>query len=102
MTVRISALLQKEADASFEWDGDTIEFRFKPGNYNGAFFTDMAPGGEGSTTQWLADTIVSWNLIDGEDKPAPIEQATFEELPAALGSAFVRTIQRWNIPTESE
>ena len=102
--VRISALLEKEGDASFEWDGDVIEFRFIVGNHNGAYYTDAKPGGKTSPTQWLADTIVSWNLVDDEDKPIPICFDTFDALwfPIPLGSAFIHAIQRWNIPTESE
>ena len=103
--VRISALLEKEADTSFEWDGDVIEFRFKVGNHNGAYYTDArSRAGRRARREWLADTIVSWNLVDDDDKPVPISFDTFEApwFPIPLGSAFILTIQRWNIPTESE
>ena len=102
-TVRLSALQEKTGSAAFMWEGERIEFAFYQDEFTAAFLSDVGTRDEDYLAEWLAEkALAGWNLVDGNDKPLPINVEMTRALPASLIRTFLETMRRWQMPTESE
>lgn len=92
MPIRLSDLRKSSQPASFEWEGEICNVKFRPGavtaqmQISAAGLATVGDSPEriveyvGDFVQAMADLIVEWDIVDEKGEPLPITPETIGSL----------------------
>lgn len=88
MSIRVSDLRKSSQPASFEWEGEVCNIKFRPGAVTAQMqmsAAGLAVVGDdpkriveyvGDFVQAMTDLIVEWDIVDDDGEPLPITTET--------------------------
>lgn len=92
--IDIGDLIKRERMVTMDYDGETVELRYRPHAYDGETHYRIMTGDAArleDETDVLCKLLVGWNLTQ-HSKPLPIEEKTLGRLPYVFLRDMGRTI----------
>lgn len=72
MGVRLSAMKAKITETNLEWDGEVVDFAYKPNEFTMELADEIAAAAEAenmnAVSAMLAPIIVWWDVLDDQDQ----------------------------------
>ena len=89
MPVKVSDLVKNERTVSLDFDGDTLNIRYRPNSLTVGIERRLAAAEGGEETidaglEALLALIVEWDLLGEDGKPLPVTKEQMEALPGVV------------------
>ena len=107
MPIRFKDLKDKVRKVVVEWDDDTLAVEYRPGASTvetAIALQEAIKDEDGSPTLAMVESfqemVVSWDLLDEDDKPYPITTETLRKLPTYFLVEIMHAIAEDQNPTK--
>lgn len=85
MGVRLSAMKAKITESFLEWDGERVDFAYKPNEFTMELADEIAVQAEqenlSMVAAMLAPIVVWWDVLDDEDERIPATAENMRRFP---------------------
>lgn len=106
MGVRLSAMKAKVQETHLEWDGETVDFAYKPNEFTMELADDISAAAEkedlGMVSAMLSPIIVWWDVLDDEDNRIPPTPENMRRFPLNFLLRIMNTITEDQNPQGQE
>lgn len=96
MAVRLSDMKAKVTEATAEWDGEMIDFAYKPNEFTMELADEIAANAEkedlSTVSGMLAPIVVWWDVLDDEDGRIPPTAENMRQFPLSFLMAIMKAI----------
>lgn len=102
MAVRLSTMKARIQEASLTWDGETVDFAFKPNEFTMELADQIAQAGEAedmnSVTALLAPMVEWWDVLDDEDERIPPTVENMRRFPLNFLLSLMDAMTKAQVP----
>lgn len=106
MGVRLSAMKAKVQETSLDWDGESVDFAYKPNEFTMELADEIAQAAEkedlGMVSAMLSPIIVWWDVLDDEDQRIDPSPENMRRFPLNFLLRIMDTITKDQNPQGSE
>ena len=85
MGVRLSAMKAKITETSLEWDGEVVDFAYKPNEFTMELADEIQAAAEAenmnAVSAMLSPIIVWWDVLDDDDQRIPPTAEQMRKFP---------------------
>lgn len=106
MGVRLSDMKAKITESTVEWDGEVIDFAYKPNEFTMELADEMAVAADredlSMVATMLSPIIVWWDVLDDEDQRIPPDAARMKTFPLPFLLRIMNAITKDQKPEGQE